>query len=211
MRRCSISSSSGHRGSVPESPAAWCPISSCSVSCSSCPSISNVASSSVPARTGLELMVMPLALGITAPVAGRTGRSARCPTTHHWRHVGGGARTHRSWRPSASDPGVPGLCWPSWASVLDSSHLRTMRPSWVGSPGTVRFGLGHPQHDPGHGYRPRAGADRSRVRSRRRTIVAVRISRSCFLGHGTLFLAALALLAGAIAGLRGGRPVELSS
>ena len=41
------------------------------------------------ARSGLELMAMPLAFGIVAPLAGRVADSARCPAPHRDRDGAG--------------------------------------------------------------------------------------------------------------------------
>ena len=58
-----------HRGSAPTS--------SCSACCCWCPSTSSAGSGLGTARSGLELMAMPLAFGIVAPLAGRVGRPGR--------------------------------------------------------------------------------------------------------------------------------------
>jgi MFS family permease len=64
------------------------------------------------ARAGLELMAMPLAFGIVAPLAGRLADQPRRPGPHRDRDGAGGVGPVPTGRPPALDPRGCWCCWP---------------------------------------------------------------------------------------------------
>ena len=84
-------------------------------------------------RAGLELMVMPLALGVAAPVAGRLAdrlgaRPSRSVGWSWWRAA------FSCWLPCAPRPRPSCCCLPSSASVWVSSLRPTTLPLWARCP-----------------------------------------------------------------------------
>ena len=161
-------------------------------------------------QVGLQLTVMPLALGITAPFAGEARRSIRLPTPDGRRH---GA--HRV-RAGIDGVRVGGIVGADRATGAHRDRVGSVHPAEQrldhggGAAGAVRARRGHPQHDPGLGtafglaltaavYEVAAGTGLSPVDA----AAGFRASAA--------FLACVAVAATALAGLRGGRRLEVST
>ena len=140
---------------------------------------------SASAPAGLELMMMPLALGIVAPFAGRLAdRFGARPLT-----VGGMSLVAvglLASAPCARHTGFPG---PAGADrrrprILHTTEQRS--DHGIGARPSIRPGLGCAQHDPRHGHRPRTRLDRARVRPRRWDFSGTQHGGSRLLAHRIL-------------------------
>ena len=111
------------------------------------------------ARSGLELMAMPLAFGIVAPLAGRAPTMS-VPGSSPW----------SAW-PRDGRPGPLGALAPDTAAFLillaaigrrhgTCSPRRTTRRSWAQHPGSRPAWPRGVQHDPRHRHRTRPGGHR---------------------------------------------------
>ena len=149
-------------------------------------------------RAGVELMAMPLALGITAPMAGRLADrlGARPLTVGGMATVAGGlAHSVRSDRRHLVFWLLLGVVGSVWACLL----RRTSRHHGLGGPGSIWPGLGSAQHDQRDGHRFRFCPHRVRIRPRGREVLGFLVCGPC-LSVTALFLAAVAVVAGVIAG-----------
>jgi MFS family permease len=121
-------------------------------------------------RAGLELMAMPLALGIAAPFAGRAAdRFGARPLT-----AGGDAAGRRRSRSAGIHPAAgSGVRAPAGrdrrrAGLLHAAQQRG--DHGIGTPPAGRRGLGRAEHDQGHRDRSWPGRDRPAIRRRRRSV-----------------------------------------
>ena len=126
------------------------------------------------ARAGLELMMMPLALGIVAPFAGRPADrlGARPLTVGGMSLVAIGLFALGALRPAT--PGFLGLL------ALIGVGLGLLHPTeqrgdhGIGARAPIRPGLRRAEHDTRHGHRTRTGPDRARIRPCRRYLIRPR-------------------------------------
>ncbi len=133
-------------------------------------------------RAGLELMVMPVALGVTAPFAGRLTDRVGRPPAHGERHGLCAASGSWRWPSCVPPPGSSSSSWRWWDSAWGRSPRPTTPPSWASvPPEQAGVASGVLNMTRGMGTVTGAGRHGSGVRRNRRQLGLRRIGGACVL------------------------------